>query len=66
MPCDPNILDGAVVTHHDCGKEAFPCVFCLCRTLGNGGGRGKIEDGQVRLHSLIDRPDIVMLMQAAC
>ena len=65
LAADPGGADGAVVAQHDGGEDRLPDVGGATGCLFNRGGRGEIQNGQVRLHPRRDIADLVFGVQRA-
>src|SRR6056297_2490152 len=57
---DEDGADGTVVAHHDGGEERLPDVFGAGVTLGDGGGRGEVQNDEVGLHPRCDIADAAL------
>ena len=64
-PCHIGGAYGAVIAQHDGWENLLPDIFGPRGGLRNYGGRGKVHNGQIRLHPSGDIADLVLRMQGA-
>ena len=63
LSCDPDLLDGAVVAHHDGRKDRLPQGLGAGGGLRDGGGGGEGDHDEVGLHPGGCIADLVFGMQ---